>query len=1655
MKRIFKAAVAALAILMMISIQRTAYASESEEYIISGAGDALSLSVSEECVGSGDINELLSLIPTGSAVVFSDAEISESFDAPRGDYTFSGSLKIRLGTITVREGSELRFSDFELDCTSSSLVGINLRGGRLEVISSSITSGVGGAILSDYSQGGEILISSSTLSSASQCAAVKLSLGSLSVVSSSISNSVGTAIECRASLSLSGEVELRGALCDVLTDRAISLSYGECEYDGGYPMRVSYDGVFSNGQAYEIFNKSSEASISRITLFDRNGKEYSLSYFDRFPSSGDRCVAMVYLPFTVRFFDGSNEISSVSVLYGESITLPNAPRREGYEFQSWKTASGEELDSDAFITKDMNLYPSYRLLAPGFKISSLSVGYTGDEHFLTFGEVSHPLDALGGFAEFVWYRAGEVISRGAGVSVRSVADSGEYSCLITYSYESDTSSVLVEGIGVSILPREIPTPTLQSVEYDGTEKIPTGLDRALYSANVAGFINAGVYEITLTLHDGENCVFSDSGLTTATVSFEITKAENRFVVQPSIKSVYEGMELEASCEALFGEVYFVFSDSQDGEYVKEPPSASGKYYLRAAVDESENYESLLSDAVVFEILRDFCVSLEVVTREDAEYTAFDRFVGEGVVLNAKYKSGLTEQIDMSSVSVKYQRGSYLRYGDSGVILSFGGISITYPLTVSRAEYSLESIELSEYRITYDGKYHEYALADGEIIGRDGIALEIRAVGGGTNAGEYAISVQFSTESSDYNVPSAIECVMIIERAAVELSWKNLCFVYDGTKKKPTCSYVDVFGIERYPEVYGEKTNAGSDYVAYVNIDNRNYDFSGESCTFEIEKASYDLTTAVWQGGEFVYNGIEQSVYLSGLPSGVSVIGYTDACATNAGVYRACVTLAYDSENYHRPQIEPYEWSIRRASYDMGDFDITDNTVTFDGGVHYPKVVGNAPVGVDGSRLRYSFSHGITHATDGAVSVRVEFFTDSANYEVPDAMILGVTVLPKEIEIEWSGAELTYNGCYQLPVAVSPECEIDILGSAVDVGAYTATAVSKSSDFSVKNSSFEFKINKAENGFIGEITVGDVYTERDIQYSASALFGEIKVLVYSDAECGLPAEITEAGEYYLVFTVDGCENYGELRSEPIRVSAVKLAITELEVQMSKSEYVAYETPGEGDFVLTARYNDGTAYECDLLEISIIYQCADSLRRGDTEITLVYSGISLVCQISVDYAELDLSGVTWEGLDIVYDGEEHVPNIIGLPEGLTLLGFEESPAIRVGEYTFTPVLSYDEDNYLAPVINAEKMVINKQIVPSPSDFSVEYDGNAYIPTDGDGRYTLSCAVEIKNAGSYELSVQLSDSENFALSGEDTLILTVTPRVLNISVSEGRLLADGSITELVYEITEGSVVEGDDLMLVPMLEGDGIVLKSENPNYLVVSAPGRIMTASRAMGDFWVTLIAVLISGIVMLVFYLVYKNRFRIFKRVVAAEGASVVKYAEPRKPKAAPKNEPDKPEPPEEKVVEEANETAPELKEEQSSDFGIDIEKSADLMERAEKIGKVEIDMEKADSLITDALAKDLIKRADAPIRTGGSERSVINVDTLSEYFYPGERVDINSLKRRGLVPRSVSYIKVLARGRVDKPLSVYANEFTPAAVKMIVLSGGEAIRAHTVREKDE
>ena len=109
-----------------------------------------------------------------------------------------------------------------------------------------------------------------------------------------------------------------------------------------------------------------------------------------------------------------------------------------------------------------------------------------------------------------------------------------------------------------------------------------------------------------------------------------------------------------------------------------------------------------------------------------------------------------------------------------------------------------------------------------------------------------------------------------------------------------------------------------------------------------------------------------------------------------------------------------------------------------------------------------------------------------------------------------------------------------------------------------------------------------------------------------------------------------------------------------------------------------------------------------------------------------------------------------------------------------------------------------------------------------------------------------------------------------------------------------------------------------------------------------------------------------------------------------------------------------------------------------------------MDVSTANALITDALAEALVMADERVIYTEGSRHGVINVDTLSAAFAPGEEVDINRLKKKKLIAKDVGYLKVLARGSIDKPLTVYADDFSLGAIKMIALTGGRTFHVKTM-----
>lgn len=101
----------------------------------------------------------------------------------------------------------------------------------------------------------------------------------------------------------------------------------------------------------------------------------------------------------------------------------------------------------------------------------------------------------------------------------------------------------------------------------------------------------------------------------------------------------------------------------------------------------------------------------------------------------------------------------------------------------------------------------------------------------------------------------------------------------------------------------------------------------------------------------------------------------------------------------------------------------------------------------------------------------------------------------------------------------------------------------------------------------------------------------------------------------------------------------------------------------------------------------------------------------------------------------------------------------------------------------------------------------------------------------------------------------------------------------------------------------------------------------------------------------------------------------------------------------------------------------------------------------AETLISDATAKELIALADVKeARVAPGKRTYVNLDTISAHYREGETVDLQSLKERGLIDKKASACKVLARGSLDKSLTVEAADFSLPAIKMIVLTGGRVVR---------
>jgi len=1571
---------------------------EKEDSYILASGDV-------ELRRSADIEELIAYASEiANELIFDAVTLNKQINISLVDITFSGMLSTE-SDIVIEEGAELNFNNLTLSLNGSS--SLKIVGGSVDIFSSTIISNEASAVILDYYSTSSLTLNSSKIESVYSPYVIKVNKGSARLISGNIVNKSGISVYNKGSLFLGSSLQFDSFSYDIETYDPISLSAVGESFNS--TLRVKYGASFSKGELIPVFRNATAEQLPNITLYDENGQIEELSFFEGYNGVLEKSFFAVYKPYRVSFYSNGTRISEELCLKNETVEAPKAEEFSGYRLKGWfyDELGDKAYDFSGDVNSDLTLYAVYELLAPSFEIGNLEFTYDGNNHSLSFDSITHPLDELGIYS-YVWFNTGgDIVSKSDEVNVCTVSDSGSYICKVTFTVGSKSVVLTTPEIKVIIKKKTVKTPIIENTVYNGNQQTPSIYSNSIYNVESVSGINAGCYPVNLTLIDFDNYRWEEGEGQTFTAFFTIEKANNKFVDNLLIDNIFYGDKPKPMSAALFGSIKYVYSSSENGEYTQILPYGVGRYYVKAIVEESENYYYLESNAVEFNIYPLEVTSVYIKSYPDkTDYFAFELLDRRGLKLTVLYNNGVEAEVDGDKLSVFYQSADNFRYGDNGVVLEYEGKRCVLPVSVSKRDY-IFSLDFSNLQVEYDGKYHTHNVPTNLPVGLDGIPLSAEVSGGGSDAGEYSVTLSFHTDSKNYNLPDKITKTLTVYPREANVIWSNLCFVYDGEVKAPSAYYIDVNGAKIRLEINGASINAGEGYKATASTQDKNYLLVGSETEFEIKRADYNLSKVVWDNSGFVYNGEVKRVKLNNLPNGVTVLGYANNTATNAGVYYATVTLSYDEKNYNKPIIPEYRWVIEKGNYDLSGFSFVNSVFVYDGETHYPNISGSIPVGKDGSLPSYELSKGASNVADGEVIVELSFKSGSDNYNSPSSLYAIVSLTPKPIRVIWGKLSFEYNGEIQIPSATSTECRVNVYAEGKNAGEYSAIAVSTDENYKIENGSISYIIEKAKNKWIKLPEVSNAFFGRMPEWKAEASFGEPMISYFTDEELKQSIDSPiNVGKYYASISVAEGDNYLSVSSEPISFEIIGIIPVGLSVELIGDELRAFEKLSSLDCICTVKNNDGTEFEADWSEIKVIYENGDSFRAKDKTVLFEFGELNCSVDIKVDKNSYDMSSVCWENVEHIYDGNKKTPTLSGLPLGVTVTDGIEGYT-KAGEYFINPNLSYDSENYNEPIIPEGKLIIKKCVLVPFLVGEYVYNSKPINVISGSELYTPVISEEIVDSGEYKLKVELCDTENYELSS-NYVTLKVLPREITLKVDDVTLYLLEEAESYSYSVIEGEVCSNDELGVLFTVDGSKISLTVNNPNYKVNVIEGRIERFPTLSPDSSRALfITFLVFLLIALLTVVIITNRGRILFALAGFRAR-----------------------------LEDG------VKREKLTEDGIP--------ELEEKI--LSVDVERADSLISDSIARTLERSSNEVIRTSGRRRAIINVDTLSEFFESGDVIDVNILKEKGLIPKDVIYYKVLARGVLDKALTVYANEFSLSAVKMIALTGGEAIKVQSKRE---
>jgi len=359
--------------------------------------------------------------------------------------------------------------------------------------------------------------------------------------------------------------------------------------------------------------------------------------------------------------------------------------------------------------------------------------------------------------------------------------------------------------------------------------------------------------------------------------------------------------------------------------------------------------------------------------------------------------------------------------------------------------------------------------------------------GGTAKGSYDVVLKLK-DATNYKWANTDDAELTLQFtiSSAQNAWEIAPSIKDWTYGKDANAPVAEAKFGSFKVVYNGKANDGSDYnseaaptkagnyIATFTVEGTE-DYSGltEQVSFTVEKANHDMSSAAWTyTTAFDYTDKAHKVEVTGLPSGVTVDGYTGNTATAVGDYTAAVTFRYDANNYNEPVLADLSWSIKN------DWTPTEYTVNGEGWINKDLVISpnsgyrvsltNTVDGEWNESLTYS-----AETADGSVTFYLKNETTGAislaktvNYKIDKTVSSGKVEFVERSGWEEFVSNITFGLFYKGEVTVKVTAN-DILSGVAKIE-YAASSEAKSlnevmeiADWTEYNGSFGVTLEDAK------------------------------------------------------------------------------------------------------------------------------------------------------------------------------------------------------------------------------------------------------------------------------------------------------------------------------------------------------------------------------------------------------------------------------------------------------------------------------------------------------------------------------------------------------------------------------------------------------------------